>query len=399
MKSFLRPLLFAALLWGLCAPWAMAEERLAPPQNLTAADHPWDHGDKVDLSWDLSTDDPSLVRGYRIYSATSPDGPFAAAGIVQAGTSTFTVEKLDRNTQYFFRAVAFNTDIDISAPAQTRQAMAPTRQWFDGDRAWLATIILIFCGAVFYWINHAKKGKPLYVRKIAGLEAVDEALGRATEMGRPCLYLTGLDDMNDMQTIASLTVLGRVARHAAEYDTKLEVPNCRSLVMTAAKEVVHQSFLEAGRPDAYNDDLIYYITDDQFGFAAAIQGIQMREKPAACFYLGGFYAEALILAETGNSINAIQIAGTARTSNLPFFVAACDYTLIGEELFAASAYLSGDAVQLGSIKGQDVGKIILFIFIVVGVTMFSLSNVVGVDTSLGAWLYEAVTYIKSVILV
>ncbi len=92
----------------------------------------------------------------------------------------------------------------------------------------------------------------------------------------------------------------------------------------------------------------------------------MREKPAACFYLGTFYAESLILAETGNSVGAIQIAGTAEPSQIPFFVAACDYTLIGEELFAASAYLSKNPREVGSLKGQDMLKLVIIAVTVIG---------------------------------
>jgi hypothetical protein len=97
-----------------------------------------------------------------------------------------------------------------------------------------------------------------------------------------------------------------------------------------------------------------------------VDGLFVREKPAAIFFQGQFYAESLILAETGNSVGAIQIAGTGQPAQLPFFVAACDYTLIGEELFAASAYLSRDPKLLGSLKGQDVGKFIFLFFILVG---------------------------------
>ena len=39
-------------------------------------------------------------------------------------------------------------------------------------------------------------GIPLKLRKIAGLEAVDEAVGRATEMGRPIMFVPGILDMN-----------------------------------------------------------------------------------------------------------------------------------------------------------------------------------------------------------
>jgi len=145
--------------------------------------------------------------------------------------------------------------------------------------------------------------------------------------------------------------------------------------MTAARETVQAAFLTAGRPDAYNQDLIYYVTDEQFGFVAYLVGIIVREKPAACFYMGSFFAESLMLAETGNGIGAIQIAGTAQPAQLPFFVAACDYTLIGEEFFAASAYLSGAPEQLGSLKGQDVGKIIVALLLLVGCTLATIASV------------------------
>ena len=41
--------------------------------------------------------------------------------------------------------------------------------------------------------------------------------------------------------------------------------------------------------------------------------------------------------------------------------------MIGEELFAASAYLAGEPRLLGSLKGQDVGKAIAMVIIILGV--------------------------------
>jgi hypothetical protein len=196
-------------------------------------------------------------------------------------------------------------------------------------------------------------------------------------MGRSCLFVPGIQDLNEIQTMAGLNILSRVAKVAAEYDAKVEVPTSRSLVMTAARETVQAAFLAAGRPDSYAEDLIYYVTDEQFGYVAFLTGKMVREKPAACFYLGAFYAESLMLAETGNSIGAIQIAGTAEPAQLPFFVAACDYTLIGEEFFAASAYLSGDPDQLGSLQGQDLGKLLVGTLLVLGSLCATLGVLFG----------------------
>jgi len=274
----------------------------------------------------------------------------------------------------------------------------PTRWPFDGQRFFVLIFLLIFGGAVVIYILIARSGKPLKVRKIAGLEAIDEAVGRATEMGRSVLFVPGIQDMNEIQTIAGITVLSRVAKVAAEYDAKVEVPTARSLVMTTARETVQAAFLAAGRPDAYNEDLIYYVTDEQFGYVAYLSGMMVREKPAACIYMGMFYAESLILAETGNAIGAIQVAGTAQPAQLPFFVAACDYTLIGEEFFAASAYLSGSPEELGSLKGQDVGKVVVAVIVLIGVTTVTLSAMLGPDSSFGQALAGAASYLQETIL-
>jgi hypothetical protein len=248
---------------------------------------------------------------------------------------------------------------------------------FDFERRFLAVIVVVFCGSVIYWIQRARSGGEIKVRPIAGLEAVDEAVGRATEMGRTCLFVPGIQDMNEVQTIAGMTILARVAGTAAEYGAHIEVPTSKSLVMTSARETVEASFLSAGRPDSFNPEDIYYVTDEQFGYVAHLTGKMVREKPAACFYMGAFFAESLILAETGNAIGAIQVAGTAQPAQLPFFVAACDYTLIGEEFFAASAYLSGSPTELGSLKGQDVGKVIVAAVLVIGVVLATLAEVTG----------------------
>lgn len=244
--------------------------------------------------------------------------------------------------------------------------------------AGLVIVTLLVLAGIWY----ARSGGVVRVRKIAGLAAVDEAVGRATEMGRPMLFIPGIQDMDNIQTVAGITILSRVAKTAAEYDAKLEVPTTRSLVMTSARESVHSAYMSAGRSDSFNPDSVYYVTDEQFGFVAYVGGYMVRERPAACFYFGCFFAESLILAENGNSVGAIQIAGTAETAQMPFFVAACDYTLIGEEFFAASAYLSGEPDQMGTVLGQDAIKALVWVIVALGAVLGTLAALGKDDNSL-----------------
>lgn len=246
-----------------------------------------------------------------------------------------------------------------------------------------------FSGIVLAFIQIARRNPNLFIRKIPGLEAIEEAIGRATEMGRSVYFVHGLHDVNALSTIAAINVLARVARRAAEYDTRVRVMNNLPIVTAVSQEVVQQAYTEAGRPDAYNADDVSLVATDQFSYVAAVSGMMVREQPAAIFYLGYFYAESLLLAETGASTGAIQIAGTDAYTQLPFFVTTCDYTLIGEELYAASAYLSREPRMLGSLRGQDVAKAFLMAAIVAGTIAMTITVAVGGDTGWILNLLEA----------
>ncbi|PKL45790.1 MAG: hypothetical protein CVV41_01960 [Candidatus Riflebacteria bacterium HGW-Riflebacteria-1] len=310
------------------------------------------------------------------------------AATVEAAASVVAdpVEVPDVDVPVAAEPVAATSETAVAAPIEpaavavavaepAKEPVVPASlNYFDMSRANVLVVILTLMAFVSYYTFHAQRGKELFIRRISGLSALEDAVGRATEMGRGVLYIPGIMDMDDIQTIAGVTIMGHVAKKTAEYDTPLFAPMTRSFVMSVAQEIVKQSYLEKGRPDAYRPDRINYLTDDQFGYVAGVGGIMMREKPAACFYLGTFYAESLILAETGNAVGAIQIAGTAEPSQIPFFVAACDYTLIGEELFAASAYLSKNPKEVGSLKGQDMIKLLIIAVMVIGTLLVTIAK-------------------------
>jgi hypothetical protein len=338
--------------------------------SVEAKDAPYDGGGVNKLTWQIN-ENIGLINEVRIYRNEPGKSSWEEIAKVDAAAGIYQDTGLNNHKPYNYLLEARGLEtIYFATPLQNIECHAA---WFDMGKINLLIIAIIVLLAIGYY-GLVVKRKPMYVRKIAGLQAVEEAVGRATEMGRSVLYIPGIRDLDDVQTIAGLTILGSVARMTARYETKIDVPVCTSLVMSNGREVVKEAFMSVGRPDLYHDDIVHYITDEQFGYVAAVDGIMVREKPAACFYMGAFFAESLILAETGNHIGAIQIAGTAMPTQLPFFVAACDYTLIGEELFAASAYLSGDQQQIASLRGQDVGKLLAMGAIAIGSLFITLAT-------------------------
>ncbi len=360
------PMLLICLVCGLCAGVAFAQG-LAPPTNVTAKDTPNDDGKSITLTWDAAAEDSGIIV-YQILRGTTPETLAEIGALDSAEKPTYVDASVETGIDYVYvvRAVS---ETEATADSTPTAPVKATAQWFHTGKIPLLLAMLIFSAAIVGNIYYARSGKEIFVRRIPGLEAVDEALGRATEMGRSILYVLGLGGVSDVATIASMAILSQVARRTADYETPLRVPCRDAIVLNVVREMVRTSYVNEGRPDAYNEDNIFFLTAGQFAYAAGVDGMIVREKPAAIFLQGTFYAESLLLAETGNSIGAIQIAGTTSEHQLPFFIAACDYTLIGEELYAASAYLSKEPMLLGSLSGQDWGKVVIFAALVTGVLL------------------------------
>ena len=352
----------------LCISIGVAfSQGLSPPSNVTAVDTPNDDGSSVTIQWDAAPED-SGISGYQILRRIAGGGLEEIGALLPAETTTYVDSTIEKGNAYAYivRAVS---DTEATVDSGETAPVKGSGEWFHTGKIPLFIAMLLFSAAILWNIYDARRGKEIFIRRIPGLEAVDEAIGRATEMGRSILYVLGLGGVDNVATIASMTILGQIARRTADYETPLRVPCNDPIVLNVVREMVRTSYLDEGRPDAYNEENIFFLTDSQFAYAAGVDGMMVREKPAAVFLQGQFYAESLLMAETGNSIGAIQIAGTDSEHQLPFFIAACDYTLIGEELYAATAYLSKDPMFLGSLRGQDWGKVVIFAAIVLGVIL------------------------------
>lgn len=341
---------------------------IAPPTEIQAYDKANDGGKTILVRWQGVSAESIIdngFAGYEIYRSESRDGQFEDVGFALKGSGVFEDQSTIDGKEYYYYVAAIYPDSAVAS-----EIIGPVKskaQWFNMARMNVLIFTFLICFLVIWYIERAKKGQKLFVRRIAGLDAIDDAVGRATEMGRPILFSFGLSAITDIVAIAALSILGKIAKKSAEYQTRLLVPNYDPILMTAAQETVKQSYIEAGRPDLYNATNMPFLTSDQFGYAAGVDGIMLREKPGAVFWQGYFYAESLIMSETGHSIGAIQIAGTTAITQLPFFIASCDYTLIGEEMFAASCYLKPEPQMLGSLKGEDKAKAIILTVLIISV--------------------------------
>jgi len=383
---------------------------LTPPTGLKVLDTPNDTGETLLITWDKMPYEGPGIR-YIIYRSESADGPTTEIVSLPSDREYasqmpqyFGFKKQNKNIHAYRanpiwkmkevkrtkldgiiktsqgRDTAVETFFQLAVTDGKKIVMGneivsgvPVPNWFRKDRANGMVILIIMFIFVLFYISKAQRNPNVFLRKIPGIDAVDEAVGRATEMGKPILYSTGYYDITELSTICSVNILAHVAKKVAQYDSRLIVPCKWPVAMTVCQEVVREAYINAGRPDAFNIGDIYFIAGEQYSYTVGVDSLMVRERPAANFFLGTFAAEALILAETGASTGAIQISGTDSIYQIPFFVVACDYCLIGEDLYAASAYLARNPRLIGSLKAQDAGKLLLFFAILIGTILITFS--------------------------
>ena len=308
-----------------------------------------------------------------------PNGGFVEVAELESDETRFVdSEGIDDNAKYYYRAKA----IRLSGGSVTSSVCGPVSSpglWFKPGACFTGALSAATVLAMLFFLFLAKSGRSMYIRPIPGLQAIEEAIGRAPEMGKPILYCSGVADLRCPGVLASLTVLGWVAEEIARYGAALTYPVNNALSLTAGQEVVKESYLRAGRPEAYQDSIVYFISGEQFAYAAAVCGVMERERPAANFFFGSFWSESLILTESGASTGAMQIAALDTEHQIPFMVATCDYVIIGEEFYAASAYLSPDPGIKGSLKALDLIKLVIVLLILAGVAAYTFKTAIDAD--------------------
>jgi len=227
---------------------------------------------------------------------------------------------------------------------------------------------------VYYYM---KNSKGINIRRVPGLDAIEEAVGRSAEMGKPVICSFGIGGFT-YWTLAGLAILSHVARLSAKTGTRLIVPTGGGdqslIVRPVAEEIVKTSYTLEGAEDNYNPDDLPFYSGQQYAYIGGYVGVMQRMRPGSVIMTGSHASEAMNIAETSNAVGAITITSGSYISNVAALACASDYILIGEEAPAAGAYLSEDPSQRASIRVQDLFKWLGIAIIVLGAAARSMGS-------------------------
>ncbi len=241
--------------------------------------------------------------------------------------------------------------------------------------------MVIFVAMILMVYFYMRRAKPPYIRRVAAIDAIEEGVGRATELGGTVIVSPGIAQNGmDYWTVAGLAVLSHVARLTARNELRLLVPLGGSdqsyALVEIARDVVEGQYRLEGKSDAFTVDNMPFLSGRQFAWATAYVGMILREKPALDVMVGTQWATEVYMSEVASNAGCMQISGTDYLSNVACLATTSDYIMIGEEQVAAGAFLSKDPVQLSSIRTQDIIKALLIIIMVAGTIAVSFGNTI-----------------------
>ncbi|MBA7690842.1 hypothetical protein ES703_99374 [subsurface metagenome] len=236
----------------------------------------------------------------------------------------------------------------------------------------MALFMLVVIAAILVYLEQrAKTGLPFRLRRLSALDAIDEAVGRATEMGGPVHFACGEGHLTDLwapMLIAGMSVGRHVAKKCAELGAKLIWTVNQSEAIPIISDIITTEYTIQNQLDEL--DISYslrYLSDNDYAWAAGCFEIFHSEGVVSNIMAGGFSAMALPMVSVSSQCGHFQVGGTGAISQIAWFAAVCDFAIIGEDLFAAGAYLSGDPVLISNIVVQDLIKAFTLAVIVLGI--------------------------------
>jgi hypothetical protein len=249
-------------------------------------------------------------------------------------------------------------------------------------------LLLVVIAITLTWLHHARvmHGHVPTKRPIEALQALRYAMSRGAETGHPLHIAPGAGMLGagegtragSAAMIAGLLSSERIATEAALNGIPLMLSTSDAAAYLALRGTIRQAYQAAGQAQDFDPARVQLLAHhDDMAYATGVTTLYGRQQLEASVMLGSFGQEFLLIGEDGARRNLPQIVGSASSTALPLMMLSTPSTLIGEELYAAEAYLTSEPSAQARLLTQDTLRTLLIILIIGGFIYGLLQPVLG----------------------
>jgi hypothetical protein len=232
----------------------------------------------------------------------------------------------------------------------------------------LAIVLLFFLLMVGFSILYRRR-RDRGLRDIPAFTNLRRAIDLSVEDGTRLHISIGRGDITGHQSAAALvglSVLRRIAEVASESDKPPVATAGDGTLGLLAQDTLRSTYQSMGILSNYDNSLARVTGLTPFSYAAGTLPIIMDEDVSANTIIGSVGNEVALITTTGERSQTLTMAGADSIPSQAILYATAHEPLIGEEMYAAGAYIGAGPMHAASLHAQDVMRWLLVISIIIG---------------------------------
>lgn len=226
----------------------------------------------------------------------------------------------------------------------------------------LASVLLI---GLTLW----RRRSPATLRVIEAYERLNKSVGIAVENGTRLHISLGRGNLFTSRggsALAGLAMLRRLTERTSVSDRPPIVTSGDASLAVLSQDTLQSGYRAAGAEDQYRFSTGRLTGLSPFSYAAGTMPIIRDENVSTNVFIGDFGNEAALLTEEADRANTNLIAASDNLAAQAIFYASAQDPLVGEELFAAGAYVGAGASHEASLNVQDILRWLIILAIIIG---------------------------------
>jgi hypothetical protein len=228
-------------------------------------------------------------------------------------------------------------------------------------------VAVVLAGLILVFTLMLRGRWPVF-RRLSGYDAMHSDIGASVEAGTRVHMALGEGQIigpGAEAELAALSALAKVAQAASVSDRPTVSTSSDGLTSLLAQDVMYSTYRQMRAEERFDHDLARLTGLGPAGYTAGAMVMPKGEQVSATFLIGAMGAEAALIADTGAQKGTVTAAVTDPVGQAAVF-ATTDNPLLGEELFAAGAYLKVHPAHAASLQAQDVLRWITIVLILLG---------------------------------
>jgi hypothetical protein len=220
----------------------------------------------------------------------------------------------------------------------------------------LLFFFIVFLPVLYLWGRRVQNGDLPDLRPILAFNALQSVTARAIETGR-CVHVSlglgGVSGDVTADSLAGLSVLEYLSNQSAATGVPPIVTIADPTLLPLAQDVMRRPCGMEREEAAQAARHVRWVAPEPAAYAAGVVGTLGAEAVDANVMIGAFGDEYLLMGEAANRRHIIHIGGASDPNVIPFVFATADHTLMGEDMYAAGAYLAHKPWHIASLLAQD----------------------------------------------